>query len=1234
MGRQRSGIHLDVKSLLFEAGVSSAAFLDEICSGKKKIRLASVFDPRNPSENKAGAALQRLARARLIENQERGTDNLFLAWPFVLGQWPDSSWVRTPFQFIPVNLANDGKSWWMEIRLEAAILNPAFMLAYAHHTGKALNSELFEKELGIEAGNAAEYLTKFYELLKESGPDINFNSDLFTLRMDEFLPIRKNEFPGGFGPGVLKLQPQALLGLFSLSDSLLLPDFDWLEREGADLESLFIKDLPEAVKASEKDLLFPLPVDGSQEECLKEILSGKNLLVQGPPGTGKSQLITNLIAAATAKGKSVLLVCQKKVALEVVQRRLGDIGIGRQAALWSDFRNDLSALYAGLASQIDKLEETENRNKGLDTVMLEREYNRHSQEISRISESLENWKLALFDESIAGISYHELKSRLGEKAPEFSFPGFREFPLPEWEEFSRWADRHGTTFFQGRLLSPLLAAKAIWPSLQTEGILHELHEIQKEEEDFQSFLQDAGWSFSSAYQVPLESLQLAADFPEPDSFFYSLPAAEVLSPRFRLEWKTWSERLLFLHQYLKDWPERQELAEEEWFQIRTAQQEFRGKSSFLLKGISWFRPGLIPYRRWRQMLMGAGYADPEEALDRADEFLQLRKKNLFFEGVGFTSDRNVFTEEVLAKAFRSLTEFEWQAGFLERVLQDFPRYSIGNLAMLNDLAAKLRAFRLKRDYSLIRLSALFPDADPEQCLVSLKEGMPLWQDRSDWIRESDFLLESVPPHWQQSLLALSKRMKLPDAGELDVAWAFDWRKEIETQFPVLRYSGDWFEKEIKALQESLLKKRSLSGSFLHLKLEEETHKDLVRNRLQNRVSYRALYHQVSKKRQRLPLRKLWESHGEEILKFIPCWLATPESVSATWSMEMKFDLVVFDEASQCFAEKGIPSIARGRQVVVIGDGKQLPPSHLFSTRWEEGEEDDEAGLHFSEQNSLLDLARQFYPSKMLRGHYRSSFPELIDFSNRHFYEGNLSVIPSPSSLLPRKSAFRFVKVDGVWEAQSNLAEALWMAENAVRFFKENTGKTLGIVSFSLRQQEKIEEAIVARAMQEAVLIPDWFFVKNIENVQGDERDYIWFSVAYARNPAGKMVSQFGSLSMDGGENRLNVAISRARIGVTVLSSLYPQEWSFSAGMAAGPRLLAEYLAWAYANQTTEKISMENALGSLSLLCDEVMADEAESSLLFSDRNKLFAEKSMKAWFGLNSIYFSSLGYRISFAYWK
>jgi hypothetical protein len=268
-----------------------------------------------------------------------------------------------------------------------------------------------------------------------------------------------------------------------------------------------------------------------------------------------------------------------------------------------------------------------------------------------------------------------------------------------------------------------------------------------------------------------------------------------------------------------------------------------------------------------------------------------------------------------------------------------------------------------------------------------------------------------------------------------------------------------------------------------------------------------------------------------------------------------FDLVIFDEASQCFAERGIPSLYRGKQTVIAGDAMQLRPGDFYQSRWQD-EDDDHPD---SEVDSLLELASRYLMNTQLRGHYRSKSPELIDFSNRHFYKGNLKFLPDLNTLNQQRSAFDYEKIEGVWENNTNLLEAIHVANKVVELTRENPGLELGLVTFNAPQQALVLDLIEDSFRDAGIAIPESLFVKNIENVQGDERDVIIFSVGYAPDKNGKVKAQFGSLNVAGGENRLNVAISRAREKVIVVTSMWPDQLKVEETLNAGPKLLKSYL---------------------------------------------------------------------------
>ena len=309
-----------------------------------------------------------------------------------------------------------------------------------------------------------------------------------------------------------------------------------------------------------------------------------------------------------------------------------------------------------------------------------------------------------------------------------------------------------------------------------------------------------------------------------------------------------------------------------------------------------------------------------------------------------------------------------------------------------------------------------------------------------------------------------------------------------------------------------------------------------------------------------------DSFADEVFKLVPCWLASPESVSAMFPLrDDLFDLVIFDEASQCFAENGIPAMARGKQVVVTGDNQQLRPSDLYRIHLDDTEPNDETPAEL-EVESLLELAAQQLPQVSLTEHYRSRSLDLISFSNKYFYKNKLSLLPHFDEINRHEPAIRYLNVNGTWQQNTNPIEAEAVLKLLDQINTELPGRSVGIVTFNHPQQQlildKLEGLLGMESAQNSMNLPPGLFVKNIENVQGDERDVIIFSVGYAADERGRLSMQFGSLNARGGENRLNVAVTRARERVYIVTSLWPDQLNVADTANDGPKLLKAYLQYA------------------------------------------------------------------------
>jgi AAA domain len=231
---------------------------------------------------------------------------------------------------------------------------------------------------------------------------------------------------------------------------------------------------------------------------------------------------------------------------------------------------------------------------------------------------------------------------------------------------------------------------------------------------------------------------------------------------------------------------------------------------------------------------------------------------------------------------------------------------------------------------------------------------------------------------------------------------------------------------------------------------------------------------------------------------------------------------------------------------------------LYQVRWQE-EEADHPDL---EADSLLELCNRYLLKTDLRSHYRSQSLPLIDFSNKHFYQGRLSLLPDRNEVNKTEASIEYIKLEGTWENNTNRVEAEKIAEVVRQLVNAHPEKSLGIVTFNAPQHDLILDVLEENSLSSETGSSGNIFVKSIENVQGDERDIIIFSIGYAPDKKGKLTAHFGSLNQAGGENRLNVAITRAREKIIVITSILPEELHVEDSVNSGPKLLKAYLSYA------------------------------------------------------------------------
>jgi very-short-patch-repair endonuclease len=333
--------------------------------------------------------------------------------------------------------------------------------------------------------------------------------------------------------------------------------------------------------------------------------------------------------------------------------------------------------------------------------------------------------------------------------------------------------------------------------------------------------------------------------------------------------------------------------------------------------------------------------------------------------------------------------------------------------------------------------------------------------------------------------------------------------------------------------------------------------------------------EINKKSRIKPLRILFRQIPNLLLALKPCLMMSPLSVSLLLDpQDYQFDTVIFDEASQICTEDAIGAIYRGKQLVIAGDSEQLPPSNFFNVSsideelsYEEGEEDDSDAFE-----SILDEARTILPERKLLWHYRSKHEHLIAFSNAMIYENRLITFPSLLEKGKDQGVEYIYLPEGSYDRsgkRNNLLEAEKIASLVVEHFQSRSKLSLGVIAFSTAQQQTIEDALRAYRLNHPEIEPffdenreEAFFVKNLETVQGDERDVILLSIGYARDSKGSLSMNFGPLNREGGYRRLNVAITRARFNLKLVGSLLPHDIDLSRTDSKGAQLLRHYIEYA------------------------------------------------------------------------
>lgn len=1184
--RKTKGNFEDLKDYDFLHKKTAYSIISALIGRKAtKIPLCALADSRDEKANRGSRALRALQRTAQFVYEEQGSRELYVGYPWVYGKLMNDAPVRCPLLFFPVRLKSESNCWYLCPDANQEInFNKTLLLACAHFNGINFEDHFLDTNFSEFPTDDQDFRTALYHLLEKSPLEIHFNQQTFEDHLRPFIRFTRKEYEQATETGRLKIHPEAVLGIFPQADSYLFPDYEQLIRQQTahSLEDFFLPDIKLTAKISrnrqEESLTTPYLLDAAQEKAIMSVKNGGSIVVQGPPGSGKSQMICNLIADGLANGKNILLVSQKKAALDVVYARLSEKKLDDFTALIHDFKGDRKETYQKINRQIESLQGFISKNNSLDTVNLERRFLQISREIAQITEELAEFRAALYDQADAGISAKALYLNAQIKAPQvklrreyahfphthqqrfattlgYYLPYARRFDVADYPWFERLSFASLKTEAQENIRETLCDVAPFFNRIATQINqiiamkidLDEADWLLKKEDDFRKFL--AILEDEKVFKYFKESLK----FGNTDSLWLSSRKQNLLNAfgaegvEKSLERKaigTFTEKVM-----------RALNAQKKWFK-RLKWQLFSKDKAKIATVIA--ANGLADQPKPLELLIQRleNRMNLEHNLTKLNGYLWLIDRPQVLEKNDFEVWINRHISALKAKDL--FTALRNGVKYLEIEQLSFDEL-FKKIDFVLALAKKIPKRRKKWEEYL----------SPPQ-IRKLIGGTLTAEAMSDALdKDFDALCEFDKLKQKCSPEELNLIAKLKDAQQdFDTQKTLQlfnnslqnaWIHHLEAKHPVLRIVSSARIFNLESRLEALIEeKQALCKEIVLLHARERTYKSVKYNRLDNMVTYRDLKHQVNKKRQIWPLRKLIAHFSHELLDLLPCWMASPESVSAIFPLEELFDLVIFDEASQCFAEKGIPAMFRGKQVVIAGDSQQLAPYDLYRPRWE-GEQDDNDNDPALEVNSLLDLGVRYIPQHRLNGHYRSKFPALIHFSNQTFYDGNLRMIPDFRDFKQDEPAITYIKVeDGTRLNRVNEKEAKRIAALVATLLAEGQ-QNIGVITFNFPQQERIRDLLE----EEKIPLPSTFFVKNIENVQGDERDIIIFSIGYAPGKDGKMRVNFGSLNTQNGENRLNVAITRARTKIYVVSSIFPHQLAVENTLNQGPKLLKAYLQYAH-----------------------------------------------------------------------
>lgn len=1187
------------------------------------------IDPAVFAEGQLERRLRSLHSHTLLYRRDTGIDGLYLGFPFLLMRDPRGN-TRTriaPVLLWPVRITPEvgnrghitlgfGRDHGEDRDPDQVVLNPAFE-GLMGFEGAARWQEVADEVLTRASISLADTMDAFGTLAASRGSTL--------------APL-----PGGeveVRPLRPELAPSAVLFHLAFMGQAIVKDLDHLKQrspEGTGLETALRlgEALPErqsAVHAKEADKYFTADSDPSQEQAVMEARLLPGLVVEGPPGTGKSQTIVNMIADSIGRGKSLLVICQKQAALEVVRKRLEREKLGDRIVMVTDINRDREPIVRAVREQVQALHmrpaggvpawKRERDQLAARIEALEGELDRHQNALHSVDEytgltyrALLGELIALTDTRPGPLSLPGLRSQLSDLHPsqvatiEESCAPLARFwlrakvedsPLSAVKTFS--PDQGSLDLF-AIIFKEFVDAEALRSIVNTEtadalpmaSAIPLRTWLDQHEGEFRSISPQlcanlANWlPFFRPTSGTLSGVSTLADLQDAsvslnmlDVSAHGLPASEKLRVVRDAELDT---AAALAELATKPVSGLRRLSPARWF----ARKKLRRLLSSL--GLSKDVSGMIDFaaaaqleselRPLRQRVETASTAMFGKVADSATPPARLAKLAMDLHALLTKVQHLVQISDECPEAVeleRAIRVGSPEAitAFLERLERSLRRFD-ARMASLVAIGAVEPYF--EETWIAVRRSSIETEGSNAAALsviVDALSTLPAYQEfriRASRLSQKELAIFRVFRGKEEELKKLAPDdldacVRRTIAAEARLAW----KLRLEASAPEVLLDTEALEKKIDALAKSDASIRNCNRELL------TNGGDLAR------VGSPMAWEDVTRLRgpRALRLREFIDKASElGLMALRPVWLMTPDVASrALLPKAAMFDTVIYDEASQMPVEYALPTLFRSKIVVVSGDDKQMPPTSFFSSKVEsdeaalfDGEEPDEDASEEERDTyvetwnrreikdcpDLLHLARAVLPTRTLQIHYRSAYRELIAFSNASFYGDRLSVpVRHPDDVIRKIKPIEVIRSDGLYKSQSNLKEAADVVEYLAEMWNKPEPPSVGVVTFNRKQADIIEETVEERAesdprFREALVRERertehgedmGFFVKNVENVQGDERDVIVFSSTFGRNSQGTFRRNFGVLGQTGGERRLNVAVTRARRKVVLITSM-------------------------------------------------------------------------------------------------